>query len=121
MKINKEELAKKIIVDSIIFERMHNGLQIMKAAFEPSGTWCENEPMGQYNGVGLVTSLLLEEENRVLEEEIYNVYDKHLESDSIKPLNQREAAGPLSKRILKEIVLKLKHAEVKQEAVASQI
>ncbi|WP_286760935.1 hypothetical protein [Salegentibacter sp. UBA1130] len=121
MKINKEQLAQKIIVDTIIFERMHNGLQIMKGAFEPSGTWCKNEPIGQYNGLGLVVDLLLVQENSSLEDEIFNIYDKHLEADSLNPLSEREAAGPLSKRIFKEIVLKLTHAEVKQEAIASQI
>ncbi|WP_289024332.1 hypothetical protein [uncultured Salegentibacter sp.] len=119
MKINKDQLAQKIIVDAIIFERMHNGLQIMKAAFEPSGTWNENEPITQYNGTGLVVSLLLQEDNRDLEDEIYNIFDKHLAADTIKPLEERETAGVLSKRIIAEILLKLKYTEANKKEVVS--
>ena len=119
MKTDNQELAQKIIVDSIIFERMHNGLQIMKAAFQPSGTWNENEPITQYNGTGLVIGLLLQEDNRDLEDEIYNIFDKHLAADAIKPFEERETAGVLSKRIIDEILLKLKYAEVNEKEVVS--
>ncbi|GGZ45947.1 hypothetical protein [Mesonia mobilis] len=100
-------IALMILNDSIIFDRMSKGFEFMQGSADPQNTYSGNAPITNYNGYGILSKLMINEDNDFLKDEIHNIYEKHLKTDYSKPARQRKTSKEIAQEILTEYECKI--------------